>query len=186
MRSLFLPELLLGEGDREAVEGKNCLTCSLHVLTNIAVMQNSKPRKTVERARRLRRVMTPPEVWLWSLLRQRPEGIRFRRQHPLGPYVLDFYCPEAKLAIEIDGIAHDMGDNPARDIARDAWLTDHDLRVARLSGGGRVEECGERGRRAGGDCSGAASWVRFPLHRFAVPLPAASRQGGKAQQQNSD
>ena len=94
-------------------------------------MPSSKPRKTVERARHLRRVMTPPEVWLWNLLRQKPEGIRFRRQHPLGPYVLDFYCPEARLAIEIDGMAHDMGDNPARDIARDAWLTDQGLRVVR-------------------------------------------------------
>jgi very-short-patch-repair endonuclease len=46
----------------------------------------------------------------------------FRRQHPIGPYVVDFYCATARLAIEIDGISHDMGTRPARDTDRDAWL----------------------------------------------------------------
>lgn len=82
-------------------------------------------RPAVERARHLRRTMTLPEVKLWQVLRARPRGIKFRRQHPLGRYVLDFYCPVAKLAIEMDGLAHELGDNPMRDV-------DHDREVAAL------------------------------------------------------
>jgi very-short-patch-repair endonuclease len=57
----------------------------------------------------------------------------FRRQHPIGPYVLDFYCSKARLAIEIDGISHDMGDRPQRDKRRDAWLEAHGVRVVRIA-----------------------------------------------------
>ena len=84
-------------------------------------------------ARRLRREMSLPEVLLWRILRQRPGGIRFRRQHPAGDYVLDFYAPRQKIGIEIDGSAHDMGDRPARDERRDAWLTNHGFRLLRVS-----------------------------------------------------
>jgi very-short-patch-repair endonuclease len=56
----------------------------------------------------------------------------FRRQHPIGPYVLDFYCAKAHLAVEIDGISHDMGDHPQRDERRDAWLRKHDVKVLRI------------------------------------------------------
>jgi very-short-patch-repair endonuclease len=66
--------------------------------------------------------MSLPEGMLWRILRTRPGGFKFRRQHPVGPYVLDFFCRAAAVALEIDGIAHDMGDNPARDEQRDAWL----------------------------------------------------------------
>jgi len=90
------------------------------------------PRKTVIRARSLRRAMTPPEVKLWTYLRTRPNGLKFRHQHPLGPYVLDFYCAAAKLAIEIDGMAHDMGDHPERDEARDIWVTAQGVRTLRI------------------------------------------------------
>jgi len=65
------------------------------------------PRDTVKRARKLRSEMTLPERMLWRRLRQRPSGLKFRRQHPTGVYVLDFYCAAARLAIEIDGAAHD-------------------------------------------------------------------------------
>jgi very-short-patch-repair endonuclease len=67
--------------------------------------------------------MSLPEVKLWQVLRYRPAGLRFRRQHPAGPYVLDFYCPLRRLAIEIDGEAHNRGNRPARDERRDAWLS---------------------------------------------------------------
>jgi len=56
----------------------------------------------------------------------------FRRQHPIGPYVLDFYCAKANLAIEIDGISHDMGHQPQRDVRRDAWLKKHGVAVMRI------------------------------------------------------
>ena len=57
----------------------------------------------------------------------------FRRQHPIGPYVLDFYCAEARLAVEIDGISHDFSDRPQRDANRDAWLTERGLSVLRIA-----------------------------------------------------
>jgi very-short-patch-repair endonuclease len=64
--------------------------------------------KTFDRARALRRKMSLPEVVLWQALRRgQVAGLRFRRQHPIGPYILDFYCLSARLAIEVDGFAHD-------------------------------------------------------------------------------
>ena len=89
-------------------------------------------RKTVLKARALRRAMTQPEARLWQILRTRPAGLKFRHQHPVGRYSLDFYCPAAKLAIEVDGDAHEMGDRPERDAARDAWLEARGLRTLRI------------------------------------------------------
>ena len=57
----------------------------------------------------------------------------FRRQHPIGPYVLDFYCAKAHLAIEIDGISHGMGDRPRHDERRDAWLKKHGVAVMHIT-----------------------------------------------------
>jgi very-short-patch-repair endonuclease len=76
--------------------------------------------------------MTLPEGLLWQVLRRRPGGFKFRRQHPMGPFIADFYCPVARLVIEVDGASHDMGTNPARDARRDAWLREEGLRVLRL------------------------------------------------------
>jgi very-short-patch-repair endonuclease len=80
------------------------------------------PPKTISDARRPRRTLSMPEARLWSRLRERTSGKPvFRRRHPIGPYVLDFYCTKARLAIEIDGESYDMGDRPRRDIDCDAW-----------------------------------------------------------------
>jgi very-short-patch-repair endonuclease len=76
--------------------------------------------------------MSHPELKLWQQLRTRPAGLKFRRQHPAGPYVLDFYCAEMQLAVEVDGIAHDMGANPVRDARRDQWLEEHGVRTIRF------------------------------------------------------
>ena len=65
------------------------------------------PQKRTERARDLRRTTTRPEQIVWELLRaHRMAGIKFRRQHPIGPYFADFACVSKKLAIEIDGDHH--------------------------------------------------------------------------------
>jgi very-short-patch-repair endonuclease len=78
------------------------------------------PLITRDRARDLRRRMDLPEVLLWTELRRRRlAGLRFRRQHPIGRYILDFYCHEARLAVEIDGYSHDVADRPQRDQRRD-------------------------------------------------------------------
>ena len=90
-----------------------------------------KSRKTVQMAKRLRREMTPPEVFLWQHLREQ-DLVKIRRDHPLGPYALDFFCSKAKLAIEVDGIAHDMGNNPARDVQRDAYATALGIETIRI------------------------------------------------------
>ena len=84
-------------------------------------------------AKQLRRAMTQPEVALWIALRRNAAGLRFRRQHAAGVYALDFYCAPAKLAIEVDGEAHNMGDRPIRDARRDAWLASQEIRVLRYS-----------------------------------------------------
>ena len=81
-------------------------------------------------ARRLRRALSLPEKLLWVRLRN--AEMRFRRQHPIGPYVLDFYCRIARLAIEVDGAAHDFGDRPRRDDARTKWLKSQNIEVLRI------------------------------------------------------
>ena len=94
-------------------------------------MPRARQPRNVARARQLRRQMSLPEVLLWQELRQQSE-FKFRRQHPLGPYVLDFYCAAARLCVEIDGIAHDMGSAPTRDATRDEWLRTQGVTVLRV------------------------------------------------------
>ena len=85
---------------------------------------------SVKQARNLRRNPSATERLLWSRLRQRRlEGLKFRRQMPLGPYVLDFVCLRHRLVIEADGPFHD----PERDAIRDAWLHAKGFRVLRFS-----------------------------------------------------
>ena len=86
----------------------------------------------VKRARALRRQMSLPEALLWRLLKARPMGLKFRNQHPLGDYVVDFYCHIAKTVIEIDGISHQMGNQPQFDERRDASLRLLGFRVVRI------------------------------------------------------
>ncbi|HET9812601.1 MAG TPA: endonuclease domain-containing protein [Sphingomicrobium sp.] len=76
--------------------------------------------------------MSPSEVRLWRVLRQRPEGLQFRRQHPFGPFVLDFFCKAAGVAVEVDGLAHDLGRNPDRDARRDAWVRKQGVATIRI------------------------------------------------------
>ena len=88
--------------------------------------------QTHERARLLRASLTPPERALWIRLRRRAaDQPAFRRQHPLGPYILDFYCAKARLAVEVDGQAHDHADRPYRDQLRDAFLSGEGVAVMR-------------------------------------------------------
>ena len=87
-----------------------------------------------KRARDLRRAMTPPEVVLWVRLRGRRPGLpAFRRQHPFGPYILDFYCAALGLAIKVDGMTHGEAEASAHDARRDAWLRGQGVEVRRLA-----------------------------------------------------
>jgi len=91
------------------------------------------PGATIGKARRLRKDMSLPEVLLWRELRKRPAGLKFRRQHPAGPYILDFACLQSRLAIEIDGEAHGRGEASVHDEARDEWLANQGFRTLRIS-----------------------------------------------------
>ena len=85
-------------------------------------------------AKRLRHHPTLPEGLLWRALRGRKAaGLKFRRQHPIGPFVLDFYCVEIALCVEVDGGSHSLGDRARQDQRRDAWLADKDIRTLRIS-----------------------------------------------------
>ena len=86
-----------------------------------------------ETARRLRRQMTPAETILWEALRgSQVDGHRFRRQHAVGTFVLDFYCPAARLVIEVDGGIHDDPDVSEHDALRQQGIENHGLRVLRF------------------------------------------------------
>jgi very-short-patch-repair endonuclease len=77
--------------------------------------------------------MTRAEVILWSALRGKQlAGLKFRRQHPLGPYVVDFFCLSRRLAVEVDGGVHDCDDRARRDELRDAWIRAQAIRILRV------------------------------------------------------
>ena len=124
------------------------------------MLKNIAPKPlpgTMRNARGLRRKMSLPEVILWHWLRQRPNGLKFRRQHPTGPYLLDFFCSDARLAIEVDGEAHSFGDRPQRDAARDQWLRSRGIKTLRIPATGLLED--------------ADAALRYILDETALGLP---------------
>lgn len=91
------------------------------------------PPPILEAARTLRRTMTDAEQLLWHCLRRKQlGGFRFRRQHPFERFILDFYCCEVKLAIELDGGQHNEPDAKARDKERSELLAGHRIQVIRF------------------------------------------------------
>src|SRR5580698_1137924 len=86
-----------------------------------------------ERARALRQVETWSEKLVWRWLRSRRfSGYKFRRQHPLGDYYLDFFCEEAELAIELDGSQHGYPDQQTHDAKREEFLKSQGIKVLRF------------------------------------------------------
>jgi very-short-patch-repair endonuclease len=86
-----------------------------------------------KRARRLRHEPTDVERKLWQKLRRdQLNGLNFRRQHPIGPYVLDFYCPSIGLAIEVDGGQHNLDQQKKRDEQRSRWLEANGVTLIRF------------------------------------------------------
>ena len=123
----------------------------------------------IRRARRLRKEMSLPEVLLWQRLRRRAGGVKFRRQHPIAGYVADFYCPDAKLIIEIDGEAHNRGDRPDRDLMRDAALIDLGFTVLRVPAADVLADVDA--------AAGAITAAALPLHRPAGGPPPHAAHG---------
>lgn len=144
---------LQGEGDRAAQRRGGGGSASLR-----------KP--VVYKARRLRREMSPPEVQLWQHLRGSPNGIRFRRQHPIGDYVVDFYCSKARLVIEIDGRVHDGAARAEHDERRDRYLKDRGLQVYRVAAAEVLKDSQKV-------ADAVVALAARPLHRACgtVPLP---------------
>jgi very-short-patch-repair endonuclease len=92
-----------------------------------------REQKSRERAKDLRSHMPDAEVILWSRLRRHGiEGMRFRRQHPIGPYIADFACPLERLVIELDGAGHMTDEKQEYDQARDAYMRSRGWRVIRF------------------------------------------------------
>lgn len=119
--------------------------------------------KAYKIARRSRRNLSLPEKLLW--VRLRGAVPRIRRQHPLGPYILDFYCPAAKLAIEVDGIAHDLGDRPERDQARTEWLDGQGIDAVRIPAKQVLDDPDAAAEAIIAYCADGAR----PLHHPAAP-----------------
>jgi very-short-patch-repair endonuclease len=90
--------------------------------------------KTLENARFLKKVMTESEVILWEQLRNRKlKGYKFRRQYPVASYIVDFYCHECRLIVELDGEIHKQNDNPEYDKGRASELESLGLRIVRFT-----------------------------------------------------
>ncbi|WP_174287408.1 endonuclease domain-containing protein [uncultured Sphingomonas sp.] len=114
--------------------------------------------------------MSLPEILLWQRLKGAPEGLRFRKQHPIGAYRADFYCAAVKLVIEVDGMAHDMGDRPVKDVARTAALEAEGYHVLRVPASDVLKDADEA----------AASIVAYadrPLHHPSDGPPPRERGG---------
>ena len=127
------------------------------------------PIKQVKRARKLRREMSLPEVLLWRQLRRRPEGLKFRKQFPIGEMTVDFACLERRLIIEVDGEAHSFGDQPRRDAARGAILKREGFRIIRIAAHDVLKNMDGTLQFILAACSGVG-----PLHQPAAGPPPRS------------
>jgi very-short-patch-repair endonuclease len=102
-------------------------------LTPPGVAMRLKSDRAVPMAKRLRKTMTPAEKALWSVLRRMaPEAAHFRKQAPIGPFIVDFASHAAKLVVELEGGAHDAPDVAVRDVERREWIEGRGYRVLRF------------------------------------------------------
>ena len=89
-------------------------------------------KEKLERARELRREMTPAEKILWQELRGNKLGVHFRRQQVIAGFIVDFYCHQVDLVIEVDGSVHEADEQKEKDTERDKVLSEMGLRVLRF------------------------------------------------------
>jgi len=127
------PPIAMG-GDLEG--GKESLQGWAHTHTDRAIYDDIK-----ERARAMRKNPTPTEEKLWTRLRKKQvNGMKFRRQVPIGQFIVDFYCPEIRLVIEVDGSVHDEPEVAERDAGRQQHLESLGLRVIRFTNAQVIRE----------------------------------------------
>ncbi len=132
------------------------------------------PTDTVKRARTLRSEMSLPETLLWRVMRTRPGGLKFRRQHPAGVYVLDFYCAAAKLAIEVDGLAHDSSRAEKADAARSHFLRSQHVATLRVPAKAVLEDLEAVVVRIVDVCLDRVAKIKQRQESSPVPLHHAS------------
>jgi very-short-patch-repair endonuclease len=136
------------------------------------------PLETLKRARQLRGEMSLPEVLLWKELRKRPGEFKFRRQHPTGNYILDFYCAAVRLAIEVDGFAHDSIEGARKDEARSHFLRSQHIATLRVPAKALLEDIEAAVIRIAEVCNQRAERLRekplVPLHYPADGPPPRS------------
>ena len=117
-------------------------------------------------ARSLRRWETDAERMLWSRLRNRQvDGWKFRRQEPFGTYVLDFFCVDAGLVVEVDGGTHSEPDELGRDAVRTSFLNSNGLRILRFWNGDVI-----------GNIDGVVESIYQALGQRPAPSPGVSRR----------
>jgi len=90
-------------------------------------------KKLFDRRKELRNKSTPEEILLWLKLKNSQAGFKFRRQHSIGGYIVDFYCPAKKLVVEIDGPQHFKKENKEYDKIRSDYLEGLDIKVLRFT-----------------------------------------------------
>ena len=131
-------------------------------------------RQTVKLARKLRSEMSLPEAMLWKELRKRPGGFKFRRQHPAGDFVLDFFSAKARLAIEVDGAAHDGAEAALRDANRSAFLRSRGIATTRIPAQAILDDIEPVVTRLVEICRSRSETLTVPLHQpLAGPPPRA-------------
>jgi len=99
----------------------------------ISGMHNGARPNVFSNAVKLREQMTEPEIRLWEYLKSKPQGFKFRRQHPIGIYILDFYCHKLRISIEIDGDYHLTKKQKEKDANRTAYLTELGIKEHRYT-----------------------------------------------------
>lgn len=103
-------------------------------ISNKDSMYKGAPAEGFSRARALRKEMTRAEKLLWQELRNKKlKGFKFRRQHPISFYIVDFYCHKLKLVIEVDGLYHDNEEQQIKDKKRTAAIERHGLHIIRFT-----------------------------------------------------
>lgn len=96
-------------------------------------MRGVEDQKLIDIARKLRKLQTPWESKLWYLLRdKRLKDVKFRRQYPIGKYVVDFCCISKKLVLEIDGSHHNRIENKVKDADRDSFIESRGYKILRI------------------------------------------------------
>jgi very-short-patch-repair endonuclease len=113
-------------------EGSNRGSLALHLREAGLRQKSMLISNNVNLARKLRNSATKAEAILWGSLRRKQTGFKFRRQTPLGPYIVDFYCPKLRLVIEVDGAIHTLDNIQERDKLRQKFLEDNNLIVIRF------------------------------------------------------